>query len=116
MDDAKAEVLDESPELVVQAAYLAQFQKLRRWILYLAAALVIALGLGGWALWKTVTDRSDSHRDTEQQITQLACGVVNQIPPDHGLADQVRERYRCGPYGPPKAKVQPKPGTVPGER
>lgn len=111
-------LLDASPELVVQVAYIKQLRHLVRLIVYLALALVVVAGVGGYATWaaisaahKVAVARVSAHDDTQAQITQLACGVVNQIPPDHGLADAIRAKYRCGPYVPPKAVLQPKPGV-----
>lgn len=110
---------DPDPEFVLQAAYLHAFARLRRRISMLAFALLVASGVGGYATWTAITtgehlaaEKITAHDDTQSQIAQLACGVVDQIPPDHGLADAVRARYKCGPYKPPKAVVQPRKPTA----
>lgn len=103
-----ADALDPSPELVVQAAYIRTFHHLRRLIIYVAVALVVFAGVSVYALLDAAHVRTVSHRDTQNQIQELACGLADQVPPGNQLADSIRSKYACGPYVPPKAVVQPK--------
>lgn len=118
MTEPREPGLDPAPELVVQLAaiqeqdaYVSAYHRIRRWVIVLTLALVVLAFASGYAVEQSASARARAHTDTQLQIQQLACGVVDQIPPDHGAADSLRVKYACGPYKPPKAVVQPKPGV-----
>lgn len=105
-------MIEHEHDVEFQAAYLHAFKRLRRIIAGLAVALVLLGCASGYAIYDAGQQRVVGHNDTQNQIRTLACSVVDQIPPDHGTADATRTRYDCGPYTPPRAVVQPKPGVV----
>lgn len=108
MDQTPPDKLDADPELVVEAAYIQAFKRLSRKLTAVAAAVVIETGVLGFVVGDVIVSGHRGHLDTQHQIRTLVCLVIDNAPPDHGLADKLRKEYMCGPYVPSKAVFAPK--------